>query len=151
MLRFSRAHDAPVTRESEEAFGWLKRHVTRDDSIVIDVNGLGVTTDDALWMYAKQGLRPLFGVMRQPGYSAAPGAARRDVRDRLYLLRHLRDLGRDSRTDALARKYHARWVYFDERVVFPFRHTLTLSGLRRNPHLREVFRRGPVHVFEVTP
>jgi hypothetical protein len=67
----------------------------------------------------------------------------------MFLLTHLRRLGRSGRVQQLARRYRVRWVYFDERSITVFRHTLDLAGLLANPRLRPVFRDGPVHVFGV--
>ena len=152
MLRYSFTNDARVTPDSEAAFAWLHRHAGRDDTIVNDVNRLGTTTDGGLWMYAQSGLRPLFGI-GQPTMSAfAPPDAGTlpDLNDRYFLLSHLQELGRDPRTDQLARRYHARWVYFDQRVFTPLRHTLTLAGLETNPRLRLTFHRATVYVFEMS-
>jgi hypothetical protein len=151
LLRSSFSHNALVTSESEAAFAWLHRHARPGDTILNDVNSLGITTDDSVWMYAQRRLRPLFGFAQSTntGFALPNRAAQRDLRDRMFLLKHLRLLDRSRRVQQLARRYRVRWVYFDERTITVFRNTLDLAGLLANPHLRPVFRRGPVHVFEL--
>jgi len=151
LLRYSFSHNALVSRESEAAFAWLHRHARSRDTVLNDVNALGITTDDSVWMYAQRRLRPLFGFAQSTntGFALPNRAALRDLRDRMFLLEHVRLLDRSRRVQHLARRYRVRWVYFDERSITVFRHTLDLAGLLANPQLRPVFREGPVHVFEV--
>ncbi len=153
MLEYSFSHNALVTRESRAAFAWLDRHARPGDTILNDVNGLGITTDDSVWMYAERRLVPLFGFAQSTSSGFAPPdrSARRDLSDRAFLLTHLRLLDRDRRAQELARRYRVRWVYFDERALTIFRNPLDLAGLLANPRLRPAFRQGPVHVFELDP
>jgi len=141
LLRSSFSHDARVTSETEAAFTWLHDHAGRGDVIVNDVNA-----DGSLWMYARRRLEPLFAI--DPVFSDK--ATERDWNDRLSLIEHIDELGNHGRTDALVRRYHARYVYFDERVFNLFRHRMKLDALESNAHLRPVFERGTVHVFEIT-
>jgi len=129
----------------------LHEHARPGDTILNDVNSLGITTDDSVWMYAQRRLRPLFGFAQSTntGFALPNRAARRDLLDRMFLLEHLGVLDRSRRVQHLARRYRVRWVYFDERSITVFRHTLDLGGLLANAQLRPVFREGPVHVFEV--
>ena len=151
LLRYSFSHNALVTRESEAAFAWLDRHARAGDTIVNDVNQLGLTTDDSVWMYAQRGLHPLFGfgLSTNSGFALPDPAARRDQRARWFLLSHLRQLGRNARVDQLVRRYHVRWVYADERSLTIFRNTLKVADLLRNSQLRLAFHQGPVYVFEL--
>jgi hypothetical protein len=152
LLRYSFSHDALVTRESQAAFAWLDRHVRSGDTIVNDVNQLGITTDDSVWMYAERGLLPLFGFAQSTSSGFAPPdrAAQQDLRARWFLLSHLPELGRNPRVDQLARRYRARWVYADERSLTIFRNTLNVGELLRNSHLRLAFHQGPVYVFALS-
>jgi hypothetical protein len=153
MVHESFATNARVTPDSLGAFSWLGQRAAKDDTIVNDVNFQGVTTDGALWMYAERGLHPLFGFdlqLAHTGFTPSDTATVRDWNARYLLLRNLSRLDAPRIAD-LARRYHARWVYFDERTIYPFRHTLTLAGLQHNPRLREAFRAGTVHVFEILP
>ena len=141
LLHESFQHDALATRTSRAAYAWLGDHVRDDEMVVNDSNA-----DGSLWMYAIEGLRPLFAV--QAISSDEEGV--RDRSDRLYLTTHLANLGRDSRLEQLVRRYRARWVYYDERVFGLNHHRMQLAALRRNPRLRERFHAGTVHVFEIT-
>ena len=58
-------------------------------------------------------------------------------------------IGADPRVAELARKYNARWIFFDERDYLLTQHALDLDALRRNERLSEVFQRGPVHLFRI--
>jgi D-galactosaminyltransferase len=153
MVRDSFSQNALVTGESEAAFAWLDRHARPGDTVVNDVNSLGITTDDSVWMYAQRRLTPLFGFAQvtSSGFAPPDRATLKDQRDRAFLLTHLQLLDRDKRVRDLARRYRVRWVYFDERSITIFRNTLDLAGLSTNPSLRPAFRRGPVHVFELKP
>jgi uncharacterized protein DUF6541 len=141
LLHDSFAHDALATRTPRAAYAWLGRHVRDGELVVNDVNA-----DGSLWMYATRGLRPLFAVQA----IASDQAGVRDRADRLYLLTHLGDLGRDPRVQQLVRRYRARWVYYDERVFNLFHHRMQLAAVRANPSLRERFHAGTVYVFEIT-
>ncbi len=142
LLGFSFENDARVTPASQAAFAWLREHARRDDTVVND------GADGALWMYAQQRLNPLLGVVPadvELGRTRGP----RDWRDRSYLLHHVHLLGADARADQLTRRYHARWIYFDEKTFFVHRHVLNLDALRHNSHLNEVFHRNTVHVLAI--
>jgi len=140
LLRLSFEKDARVTPASLAAFTWLHSHTARDDVIINDVN-----VDGSLWMYAFRGLHPLFAIKPIFSDRAAVG----DWNDRLYLLDHLGDIGSNSRADGLVSKYHARWLYFDERVFGLFHHRVRLDALMRSKNLHLVFERGSVHVFRI--
>ncbi|MDQ1458060.1 MAG: hypothetical protein QOH28_3680 [Actinomycetota bacterium] len=140
LLRRSFKVDARVTHESEAAFAWLREHSSRSDVVVNDVNA-----DGSLWMYALEGLHPLFAV----GPIFSDRAAVADWNDRKYLVEHINQLGIDRHTDELVRRYDARWVYFDEQLFSLFHHTMRLDALRRNGRLQLAFERGTVHVFRI--
>lgn len=153
LLERSFAEDTIVDGDSKAAFDWLADNVGDDETVAIDVNQLGLSVDNSLWMYAYSGVRPLFGWGLPPestGFTPASVAARRDFAARFRLLRRLNELGRRPEVDALARRYRMRYVYFDERRIQPFVHTLDLASLDRNESLSPVFARGAVHVYEVT-
>jgi len=140
VLRHSFEVDARVTPASEAAFAWLHDHAGRSDVVVNDVNA-----DGSLWMYALKGLHPLFAV----GPIFSDRAAVADWNDRMYLVKHIDQLGVDSHLDDLVQRYHARWVYFDEKLFDLFRHTMHLGALMQNPRLQLSFQRGSVHVFRI--
>jgi len=140
VLRRSFAVDARVTPASEAAFTWLHDHEGRDDVVVNDVNA-----DGSLWMYALAGLHPLFAV----GPIFSDRAAVADWNDRMYIVKHIDQLGVDSHLDDLVQRYHARWVYFDQKLFDLFRHTMHLDALMQNPLLQLSFQRGSVHVFRI--
>ena len=119
---------------------WLHDHAGRDDVVVNDVNA-----DGSLWMYALEGLHPLFAV----GPIFSDRAAVADWNDRKYIVTHIDQLGVDSRVDNLVQRYHARWVYFDQKLFDLFRHTMHLDALMQNPRLQLSFQRGTVHVFRI--
>ncbi len=140
VLRRSFEVDARVTHDSEAAFAWLHDHAGRDDVVVNDVNA-----DGSLWMYALEGLHPLFAV--GPIFSDRSAVA--DWNARMYIVKHIDQLGVDSRVDNLVQRYHARWVYFDEKLFDLFHHTMQLDALMQNPRLQLSFQRGTVHVFRI--
>jgi hypothetical protein len=141
LLRDSFEANARVTPDSEAAFSWLHQHAAGGDVVVNDVNA-----DGSLWMYALDDVPPLFAV--QP--ISTDRAAQADWNARKYIVQHINRLGVDPRVDALLRRFHARWVYFDERLFGLFRHTMQLDALEHNPRLQIAFERGTVHVFRIT-
>ena len=140
VLRRSFSVNARVTPASEAAFTWLHDHEGRDDVVVNDVNA-----DGSLWMYALADLHPLFAV----GPIFSDRAAVADWNDRMYIVKHIDQLGVDSHLDDLVQRYHARWVYFDQKLFDLFRHTMHLDALMQNPRLQLSFQRGSVHVFRI--
>jgi hypothetical protein len=141
LLRDSFENNARVTPDSEAAFSWLRQHAARGDVVVNDVNA-----DGSLWMYALDNVPPLFAV--QP--ISTDRAAQADWNAREYIVQHINRLGVDPRVDALLQRFHARWVYFDERLFGLFHHTMQLDALEHNPRLQVAFERGTVHVFRIT-
>jgi hypothetical protein len=141
LLRHSFEVNARVTPESEAAFSWLHDHAGPGEVVVNDLNA-----DGSLWMYALDDVPPLFAV--HP--ISTDRAANADWDDRRYIVQHINRLGVDPRVGALLQRFHARWVYFDERLFDLFHHTMQLDALEHNPRLQPVFERGTVHVFRIT-
>jgi hypothetical protein len=129
---------------AETAFSWLRRHVRPHDSVINEL------LDGSTWMYPEANVRPLIAIggRGDQNLSQVLALLTPDLKAREDLLEHVNLLGSSTRIDALARRYHARWIYYGEANFYPFR-TLHLTALRRNPHLREVFQRGGVHVFQI--
>ena len=141
VLKRSFTADPRVTDSSLAAFRWLHQHTGANDVIVNDENA-----DGSLWMYAFQGLHPLFGV--EPIFSNP--AAKTDWNDRLYLLNHLGELGGNHRADTLLQHFQARWVYFDKSVFDLFHHQLNLQSLLSDSNMQLAFQRGSVYVFRIS-
>jgi outer membrane protein W len=130
---------------AESAFDWLSDHARPNDTVVNDPT-LG---DDATWMYADAGVRPLFATRAGDGNVALNLALTTpDLSARARLAAHVDLLGSNASIDALARHYHARWIYFGQAAIFPYR-GMQLSALRGNRHLRQVFQLNGVHVFQI--
>jgi hypothetical protein len=125
-----------VGPDAEAAFAYLKGHVKPGERVLNDGN-----TDGGMWMYAFDGVVPLLGL--QP---ARPGPS---WRDRLWLVTHLTDLGRDPRVRADLERYDVRFVYWDDRTFSGNPHHLDGETLKGHPLLCERFRRGSVRVLEV--
>jgi hypothetical protein len=129
---------------AENAFNWLHTHERPSDTVINDI------VDGSSWMYAEANVRPLFAARAGDGNIAlALALLTPDVKARNDLFAHADLLGSNPRIDALARHYHARWIYYGTATIFPFAHMLRLTALRQNPHLHEVFRRDGVHVFQI--
>jgi hypothetical protein len=129
-------NQALVSEASLEAFRWLHVHAARGDTVANEPE-----VDGSLWMYTEQHVSPLIGVVF--------GTNSSELSDRLYLTEHLGALGSDARADALARRYHTRWVFFDTRLLLVGRPVMHLAELRGNPHLTEVFHQGGSWVFRI--
>ncbi|MDQ1384524.1 MAG: hypothetical protein QOG65_1903 [Actinomycetota bacterium] len=140
LLRTLFEADARVTPDSNAAFAFLRRRIKPDEVVVNDINA-----DGSLWMYAQADLRPLFAV--HP--ISSDRAALADWDARTYLVKHIDDLDVDLRADALRKRYHAGWVYFDEQLFDLFHHTMQLDTLKHDPRLHLAFERGTVHVFRI--
>lgn len=128
---------AVVGPDAQAAFSYLKTHVTAGQRVLNDGN-----TDGAMWMYAFDGVDPLLGL--QP---ANPGPS---WNDRLWLVTHLTDLGRDPQVRAGLDRYAVRYVYWDDRTFKDNPHHLDGRALLGTPGLCQVFRQGSVHLLEVT-
>jgi hypothetical protein len=140
LLRSSFEHDALVTANARAAFRYLDRNAGPSDVVIDDLS-----VDGSLWMYAERGLRPLVAI--KPLSSS--GKAIEDWNERVFLLTHLDQVGRGTRADDLVRRYRVRWIYFNERRFGFLHHSIKLPTLEQNPHLRERFHRGDVHVYEI--
>jgi hypothetical protein len=86
-------------------------------------------------------VRPVFGL--------EPLEPDQSWNDRVYLVSHIGDLGRDPKVDRLIRRLNVRFVYFGEGTFHDMSHTMDLATLRSVPGLREVFNEGDAHVFRV--
>ncbi|MDQ1435359.1 MAG: hypothetical protein QOF59_2175 [Actinomycetota bacterium] len=140
LLRTLFEADARVTPDSKAAFAFLRQRIKPGEVVVNDINA-----DGSLWMYALADLRPLFAV--HP--ISSDRAALADWDARTYLVKHIDDLDADPRAEALRTRYHAGWVYFDDKLFDLFHHTMQLDALKHDPRLHLAFERGTVHVFRI--
>lgn len=129
----------PVNQNSVEAFKWMKNHLNEDEYVMTDVDGV----DGSTWMYALENVKPIM-------YGAITSDARDKWRPVKFEL--LQSVGSWSkRRDLLnwTSRHGVRYFYFDERTnaIAPT-HTMDLSALRNEQHLKEVFTRANAHVFE---
>ncbi len=142
LLRHSFETNARVTPESEAAFSWLHDHAgprrrrrerRERRRIALDVRA--------------RRRAPAF--RRTPHlHRSRPPTPTGTIAE--YIVQHINQLGVDPRIGALLQRFHARWVYFDERLFDLFHHTMQLDALEHNPRLQPVFERGTVHVFRIT-
>ena len=134
-------NQAVVDHNSLAAFRWLHVHADRGDTV-----GNDPSVDGSLWMYAEQRVTPLVGY-----YSGASRGNRlpRDLVDRLYLARHVQQLGTDTRADDLSRRYQTRWIYYDGHAFPNQHHIVNLAALLDNPRLTVVFHKGGAWVLRI--
>jgi hypothetical protein len=136
IVKASYRRSSPVQSDSVAAFEFMRDHSDDRDSVLNDVN-----VDGSLWMYTRAGVRPVFGL--------EPLKPDRSWKDRIHLVSHIGDLGRDPKVDRLIRRLHVRFVYFGEDTFHDMSHIMNLATLRSTPGLREVFHEGGAHVFRV--
>ena len=100
---------------AEIAFSWLRRHVRPDDTVINEY------LDGSTWMYPDANVRPLiaFGGRGDGNISQVLALLTPDLKAREDLLDHVNLLGSSARVDALARRYHARWIYYGEATFYP--------------------------------
>jgi hypothetical protein len=115
------------------------RRIDRDGSTVVNQE-----QDGSIWMYAADGLRPLF-TQALP----ATGSLSRSTQDRVWLAKHLGALGRNPRVEMLLERYHARFVYVNERTYLDGPAWIQLDALRANPRFHEIITGGTSHVFTI--
>jgi hypothetical protein len=132
-------NQALVAHTSLAAFAWLHAHAARGDTVANEPY-----LDGSLWMYAQQHVAPLLGPYRNGDTTLSP-----DLADRLYLTHHLDSLGRDTRADDLARRYHTRWIFLDRRQIVLERRVTNLAALQRNTSLTPDFHEGGTWVFRI--
>jgi hypothetical protein len=135
---------ARVDEAVKGGFRWLRDHVRSDETVVNEPS-----VDGSLWMYPLEDVRPLMGWGPISLTSFREKYATSDWDDRVDLLDGVARIGADPRVSELARKYNARWIFFDERDYLLTRHALDLDSLRQNASLTEVFHRNSVHIFRV--
>jgi hypothetical protein len=135
-------NQARVDGSSEAAFRWLDAHTDRSDTVVNEPS-----VDGSLWMYTQHGVKPLLGLRLVDSFPDE--SVERDWNNRRYVMRRIHELGQDARVEQLVRDYQARWIYFDERTFPVATHELKIEEIRRNPRIREVFRRESVYVFKI--
>jgi hypothetical protein len=128
----------PIDRESLDAFRYLRSHAGRG-LVMNDLNN-----DGSLWMYALEGVRPLFAL--------AP--AEDDQRDdgyqqRRYIHDHIQQAGNDSRLHRLMDAYGVKYVYWGRTPFLESNHEIELESLRGSPGLEEVFTNRSASVFRV--
>jgi hypothetical protein len=129
---------SPVSDDSLDGFKVARELAGDDGSVVTDFN-----YDGSMWMYAFERVEPLHGIaLADPGVD--PTWSERNA-----LSGSVAQLGSSDEIDALARKYRARAVYFDEKTYADSVHNWTLEMLRATPALDEVFHRGTVTVFAI--
>ncbi|MCZ7528827.1 MAG: hypothetical protein M5U14_22110 [Acidimicrobiia bacterium] len=128
----------PLRDADLAAFEYLAGRVGPGDTVLNDGN-----VDGSLWMYAFEGVVPMYGLGATSDVSFAA--------DRSYLREHVTEVGSDPRVAELVEGYGVRYVYFGERTYPGSDHVMDLGALERAPGLRPVFEEDGVHVFEVEP
>jgi hypothetical protein len=100
--------------------------------------------DGSIWLYATEGLRPLFtqGLLN----SATPSQS---TLDRTWLAQHVDQYGSDPRVSRLLDRYGIGYVFVNERTYQGEAPWINLDAVRRNPRLPEVIHLGTSHVFRV--
>lgn len=120
------------------AFRFLADHVQPGDRVLNDI------TQDSGWMYADNGVAPLFAM----AIRAFPVT---DWGQRVYLLRNASHLGINPTVTQVADQWHVQWAFVSNQL-FPFRKTmLTFRGLVGSPAWRLVFASGTAFVFKRVP
>jgi hypothetical protein len=128
----------PIGQDSLVAFRYLRRHAGR--SVVL--NDLNI--DGSLWMYAFDGVRPLFALT--PTGQEQRG---RDYRTRLYIHDHIHEAGSDPRLDRLMTVFQVKYVYWGRTSFLDSDHQMDLESLRTSPGLEEVLTKDSASVFRV--
>lgn len=128
---------SPIGKDEMAAFSYISSRIKPGERVLNDIN-----TDGSLWMYAISNLSPVFWLSSSSGFS------RRSWNERVYLADHIHELGKNTVRE-LAAKYHVAFVYVDETGFLGANRHIDLPGLQSNRELREVFRKGPAHVFEL--
>jgi hypothetical protein len=130
----------PVARDEIAAFDYLGAHVKAGQTVLNDGD-----VDGSLWMYAFAGAPPVLALTSSFEKEDVYAPSRRYLRD------HIGELATNARVRELVKRYGVRYVYFGSKVFDGRRHHFDLHELEATPGLREVFRRGGAHVFEVEP
>jgi hypothetical protein len=100
--------------------------------------------DGSLWMYALEGLRPLFTQFVPVGLSSASTA------DREWLTQHIQEFGDNPRVAELLDRYGIGYVFVNEATYDGQAPTINLGAVIANPRFVEVIHRGRSHVFQIT-
>lgn len=126
-----------VGPDAQSAFAYLKAHVAPGERVLNDGN-----TDGAMWMYPFDGVVPLLGL-----HPANPGPS---WHDRVWLIKHLTDLGSDPNVRGGLDRYSVRFIYWNDRNFVDNPHHIDGRALAQNPYLCERFQQGSVRVLEVS-
>jgi uncharacterized protein DUF6541 len=128
----------PIGQDSLAAFRYLREHAGR--SVVLN----DMNIDGSLWMYAFDGVRPLFALT-----PSADEQRHGEFRRRLYIHDHIQQAGSDRRLDRLMDEYGVKYVYWGRTPFFDSSHQIDLESLRSSPGLEEVVTNGGASVFRV--
>jgi hypothetical protein len=112
----------------------------------LDTQGSAVLNqepDGSIWMYALDGLRPLFTQTIPAGYSSS------STSDRLWLVQHIQEYGSNPRVAQLLDRYGIGYVFVNAKTNLNEPPTLNLYGVASNPRFVEVLRSGTSHVFRI--
>jgi hypothetical protein len=132
-LAFSYASNVDAGHRA--AFRYLEAHVQPGDRVLNDI------TQDSGWMYADNGVTPLFAM-------AVRAFPAKDWGQRIYLLRNASHLGINPTVTQVADQWHVQWAFVSSRL-FPSRKTmLTVGGLSSSPAWRMAFHSGTAWVFQ---
>jgi hypothetical protein len=132
-LAFSGASN--VDDGQRAAFGFLAQHVESGQRVLNDV------TQDSAWMYADDGVAPVFAM-------AVRAFPAKDWGLRIYLLRNATHLASKPAVARVADEWHVEWAFVSTQL-FPLRKTmLTVRGLSASPAWQLVFHSGSAYVFK---
>jgi len=136
-VRRAYVEDVTTQRGDLDAMAQLRR---------LDTTGAAVLNqeqDGSAWMYATQGLRPLFG--QQPPVNVNS----QSTADRVWLAQHIQEYGVDERVTELLDRYGIGYVFVNETGTLGGPVWIDLDAVRRNPRLLEVIHDGNSHVFQI--
>ena len=134
-LRLAFSYASNVDGGQRAAFRYLQAHVQPGDRVLNDI------TQDSGWMYADNGVTPLFAM-------AVRAFPAKDWGQRIYLLRNASHLGVNPTVTQVADQWHVQWAFVSSRL-FPLRKTmLTVGGLSSSSAWRMAFHSGTAWVFQ---
>lgn len=130
-----------VTAADRDAFAWLAEHARPGERV------LGNIGDGSTWMYVETSgaAVPLFGAMPSLGF-----AAHDEFDDIVYLRANVDRIASDAKARGIAADQRVRYVLVGERTFAGVDPPEALTRLASAPGVHEVFRSGPVRVYEIT-
>jgi hypothetical protein len=135
VIAFAATHYVTIGDPERDAFAFMAAHINPNETVLTNEN-----RDGSLWMYAYEGVTPVF--LNYP----APSLDFTSWKERRRLAQGVSDIGDDPEIGELLERFSVRFVYFDDDGFPAATYHFTFEDIQQ-AGLCLVYEQYPAYVF----